>query len=150
MENWRRLTKFLSLTALTWICCASQFSPDAPVVDFRVPFFGDDGRRIWELSGARGVYVSESEVQVEGLKLEVFDPDDPAKIQTTIESTSATIDPRARIARGPDYLLISQPEGGFSVVGRQWTWDGNSRSVAIGDDARVTFHQPMGDVLVWE
>lgn len=129
--------------------CGQRIAPDAPVQNFILPAFGEDGYRIWELRGRQGIYISDAEIQVSGMTLYTFQPHDPVNPATVIESPSATLLPDQNEARGDDYLYITGEAQSYSVIGRGWHWrfiDGETR-ITVSSDTRVTLRQDFGSIL---
>ena len=65
-----RSSRFLSILVLGGLIGSlfGQMAPNAPVKNFRLPRFADNGYTQWVLQGARGIYDSEEQVRVEGME----------------------------------------------------------------------------------
>ena len=50
-------------------------TPNAPIQNFRLPRFADNGYTQWVLQGAQGIYDSEEQVRVEGMAMRVYTGD---------------------------------------------------------------------------
>ncbi len=135
----------LLITGLIWSDGLGQMEPDAPVRDFQLPRFGDDGYKIWDLRGRRGIYVNPDRIDVEGMRLRLFHPGDPESLQLQIESPRATIYPRENRAEGDGILLVLGPN--FSLSGTDWEWEGETDIIRVGANARVAFNEEITDIL---
>lgn len=121
-----------------------QLTPDAPLRHFRIPMFGEDGFKTWELRGVEGIYLSEGESEIVGLDLIVFSGDDRALVENRIRSPRARISMEQSLARGDSSIFVSGPN--FSISGEDWTWEGDDRKITVRRAARVTFDEEI-DIL---
>ncbi len=120
---------------------------DAPIENFRLPIFGEDGNRIWDLRGDKGILKDNGEIDVERMILRTFPPGEPTKPDLTIESPKAYIYPEENRAAGPGYLFLQASDESFAIVGRNWEWVNDERKIIIREEARVTFKQAFGSIL---
>ncbi|WP_309384570.1 hypothetical protein [Cerasicoccus frondis] len=126
---------------------AARTQIGAPIENFRLPIFGEDGNRIWDLRGDKGIYNESGEIDVERMILRTFPPGEPTKPDLTIESPKARIYPEENRAAGPGYLFLEASDESFAIVGRDWQWLNDKRTILIGEEARVTFKQAIGSIL---
>ena len=126
---------------------AQKMVPDAPVRNFKLPMFGEDGYKAWDLQGEEGLYISEQELEVQKMTLRVFAEGDPVTPQTLIQSPSATIFPSKSEATGKQAIYITERGGSFAIFGRDWTWNGETDTITIRRDARVTFRESLGSII---
>lgn len=122
---------------LSAIPLSGQMTPDAPILHFRLPFFGEDGYKTWELRGLSAEFSGEREVEVESAELVIFAGDERLHILNTIRSPLARIELDAGVARGPSSLFVTGP--GFEIEGRTWEWSSKQERLRVTDSARVTF-----------
>ena len=56
----------LRSTACLLSVCAlqAQMTPSAPVQNFRLPSFGENGYTQWVLQGGKGIYDSETQIRI--------------------------------------------------------------------------------------
>ena len=123
----------------------AQMEPDAPVKNFTLPRFGDDGFRVWSLRGQLGIYVSDSQIDVQGMQLRVFDSEDPEQLKLQIESPEATLHVQENRATGPGSLLVLAPN--YSIAGQNWEWEGDTDTIIVKQNARVAFSENLADIL---
>lgn len=114
-----------------------QMVPDAPIEHFRLPMFGENGYKTWELRGFRGHYLSEEEALVEGLELVVFSGDETVSEENRIRSPRARILLEEARAEGDSSLFVTGP--GYEIQGQDWSWDGAERKIIVRKDVRVSF-----------
>lgn len=144
-----RIAEKLSLVAIALFLAAAlsgqKMEINAPVEDFRLPAFSENGYKKWELRGEVGRRLETMLIAVTGMELRIYSGDETMTLENTIYSPEAMIDHDAGEAWGTDYLKI---EGaGFSVMGRDWHWYGAEDRIVVEEDVRVRFREDVGDIL---
>jgi len=125
---------------------SAQILPDgAPVLDFKLHGFGDDGYKIWELQGSRGLFLSEDLVEIIGMKLTLFGNGADARPGLTLESPVSTMRLSANSAGGEYGLHIRSDH--FFVDGERWQWNHQEKRIRIEEGVKVTFREKLGDIL---
>lgn len=114
-----------------------QMVPDAPIQHFRLPMFGENGFKSWELRGLKGHYLNADQALVEGLELVVFSGDEAMLEENRIRSPRAMIHFDTHRAEGESSLFVVGP--GYEIQGRNWTWDGVERKIVVREAVRVSF-----------
>jgi lipopolysaccharide export system protein LptA len=114
-------------------------TPDAPVKDFRLPRFGDEGYTQWVLQGAEGIYDSEAQVRVESMAMRVYSGDERMALELSMDSPSATL--RLKENRGYSDRSIEIVGANFKISGIGWEWSGETREIIVKEDTMVTFTQ---------
>lgn len=129
---------FLGIVLMTgtWNLLA-QMIPDAPIQHFRLPMFGENGYKKWELRGLKGHYHSEERALVEGLELVVFSGDEALEVENRIRSPKALIHLQESRAEGESSLFVVGP--GYEIQGRNWLWEGLERKIVVRESVRVSF-----------
>ena len=123
----------------------AEMTPNAPVENFRLPMFNEEGYRSWELQGTKGIYVDGTHVDVIEMNMRVFSGDEANEVQTEITSPDATVLLAENKAIGRNTILISSND--YTITGQNWTWDGDNDSFTIEGDVVVTFFEGIGDIL---
>jgi hypothetical protein len=145
----RSLRRFIATTAgalaLAGAVALAQISPDAPIRNFRLPFFENDGFRAWDLRGAEARARSPERVELVEMDLKVFRREPPGSIQVEIVAPHAVLRPALSEASGEDSIRIFNED--FEITGYDWTWHGRDNHVVIRRDVRVTFRAPLQDIL---
>ena len=139
----RRLATTAALFGGGWVLFA-QMVPDAPIQNFRLPMFGDNGYKHWELRGLKGHYYSEELALVEGLEVVVYSGDEAMWEENRIRSPKALIRLKESTAEGESSLFMTGP--GYEIQGRNWTWDGKQRKIVVREAVRVSFEGTV-DIL---
>lgn len=116
--------------------------PDAPVMGFKLPRFGENTYKLWTLEGKEGNYVSSKQVDIVDMLLTTFSGDESVALETRIESPEASVWIEQSKATGSKFIVVQGKD--FIIMGRNWEWDGSEKRVTINQDVRVTL---MGDSL---
>ncbi len=119
----------------------AQMVPNAPVKNFKLPRFGDDGFTQWVLQGERGIYDSEAQVRVEGMALRVYSGDERMALELSLDSPEATIRLQENRAFSEEPILIEGTN--FEISGTGWEWLGDPKEIRVAADSRVAFAQTI-------
>lgn len=139
-------TLLRSIVGLLCVCTLqAQMTPSAPVQNFRLPRFGDNGYTQWVLQGGKGIYDSEEQIRIEEMALRVYSGDERMALEMTMDSPEATLltkENRA-VSDGPITIVGSN----FKVSGVGWTWNGLTKEIEVKFDVVVEFTQGMAGML---
>jgi lipopolysaccharide export system protein LptA len=135
-----------SIAGLLCVCTLqAQMTPSAPVQNFRLPRFGENGYTQWVLQGGKGIYDSAEQIRIEEMALRVYSGDERMALEMTMESPEATLltaENRA-VSDGPIKIVGSN----FKVSGVGWTWNGLTKEIEVKFDVVVEFTQGMAGML---
>ena len=139
--------RFLVFLMIFFMGCWSlaQIQSGAPIRDFRLPKFGENGRLQWDLSGKTGIYRSAERVDVEGVQLRVFSDEDQPREIYKMESKLASIFPEQGRAEGSGSVYGSAEN--FVISGESWEWTASDDRLVIESDVLVIFKQELSDLL---
>jgi lipopolysaccharide export system protein LptA len=142
----------LSKTLLRSIACLlcactlqAQMTPSAPVQNFRLPRFGENGYTQWVLQGGKGIYDSAEQIRIEDMALRVYSGDERMALEMTMDSPEATLltaENRA-VSDGPITIVGAN----FKVSGVGWSWSGETKQIEVKFDVVVEFTQGMAGML---
>lgn len=142
------LSKLLlrSIAGLLCVCTLqAQMTPSAPVQNFRLPRFGENGYTQWVLQGGKGIYDSAEQIRIEEMALRVYSGDERMALEMTMDSPEATLltaENRA-VSDGPIEIVGAN----FKVSGVGWTWNGLTKEIEVKFDVVVEFTQGMAGML---
>lgn len=122
-----------------------QMTPNAPVRNFKVPNFGENGYTQWVLEGGKGIYDSEAQVRVEAMALRLYSGDARMALEMELESPKATL--RLQESRAFSAAPIRITGSSFEIEGRGWSWTGADKEIIVEHDAVVAFAQALADGL---
>ena len=136
---------FLLLTTVMILGLFAQIIPDAPVIDFKLPMFGENGYKIWDLQGDEGRYINAGRIDVINLKLRVYSGDESLKLDTTIECPKAIM--LIRRNRALSNASIRMLGSNYEIMGSDWIWEGSNRTLKVKKNVRVNFQDRLTDIL---
>ncbi|MGZ0655568.1 LptA/OstA family protein [Coraliomargarita sp. W4R72] len=143
-----RLSRFLSIYLL--VCLAvpllGQMTPNAPIKNFRLPRFGDNGYTQWVLQGAQGIYDSDEQVRVKGMAMRVYTGDERMAVELSMDSPEATL--RLHENRAQSDSAIEIVGANFKISGIGWEWSGETKEIVVKQDTIVTFTQGIAGAFV--
>jgi hypothetical protein len=119
----------------------AQITPDAPIRNFRLPMFGDDGYKSWELRGFEGVYLRDGAAEIIGMDLLVYRGGATLALDTRIRAPLAVIEFDAARAHGEATLQVDGE--GFAIEGRDWLWEGREQRITVREDVAVSFFESL-------
>ena len=123
----------------------AQILLDAPVYDFRMPMFGDNGYVIWDLKGSQCSYWGGERIEVKNLTLRLFSGDSTRSVTVAVSSPDASIFPdQRRAASGSSLHVVG---GNFEIVGKKWDWMGDDQTLWIRENVRMTISERITDIL---
>ena len=135
-----------SIAGLLCVCTLqAQMTPSAPVQNFRLPRFGENGYTQWVLQGGKGIYDSAEQIRIEEMALRVYSGDERMALEMTMDSPEATLltaENRA-VSDGPIQIVGAN----FKVSGVGWTWNGLTKEIEVKFDVVVEFTQDMAGML---
>ncbi|MGJ8654085.1 MAG: LptA/OstA family protein [Opitutaceae bacterium] len=123
-------------------------TPNAPVKDFRLPRFGDNGYTQWVLQGGKGIYDSPEQVRIEDMGLRVYTGDERMAVEMTMDSPEATV--LVTEHRAVSESTIEIVGANFKISGVGWTWDGKTKEIEVLYDTVVEFTQDISGTLSGE
>lgn len=121
-------------------------APNAPIKDFRLPRFGENGYTQWVLQGARGMYDSEEQVRVEGMAMRVYTGDERMALELSMDSPEGTL--RLQENRAYSESKIQIVGANFTISGVGWEWSGETKEIVVKFDTVVTFTQGIASAFV--
>lgn len=143
-----RSSRFLSILVLGGLIGSlfGQMAPNAPVKNFRLPRFADNGYTQWVLQGARGIYDSEEQVRVEGMEMRVYSGDERMALELSMASPEATL----RLLENRAYSdgAIEIVGANFKISGVGWEWSGETKEIVVKYDTVVTFTQGIAGAFI--
>lgn len=142
---------FFLVASTTTFCTHAQANEDkqadlsAPIYDFELPLFAEDGYKRWQLSGHEGRYLGNSRILVLLMHVQVFHEKKLNKTLLNLKSPEASIDLSTKQAKSPYALDI---EGkGFHIHGKNWVWSGPQKKIILQKEVKTTFDQALSSTL---
>lgn len=143
-----RFSRFLPTFLL--VCLTSsllgQMTPNAPIKNFRLPRFGDNGYTQWVLQGGQGIYDSEEQVRVVDMSMRVYSGDERMAHELSMDSPAATL--RLQENRAQSEAAIEIVGANFKITGVGWEWSGETKEIVVKHQSVVTFTQGIAGAFV--
>jgi hypothetical protein len=121
---------------------------NAPVKNFRLPSFNDDGHRTSLLRGGEARYISATQIDVLELNYTQFLGDGSTRSQNILLAPSASV-----LLQEKDRFVVSGREAvrlisdQLEASGRDWLYEHAAKKLLLRSEVRVIFRQPLGDIL---
>lgn len=123
----------------------TNFSTNAPILNFRLPTFTPKGNREWLVRGSEARILSQDLIDIRELTLTVFKGDATEHIDTMLLSPSARVQPSTAVATGDATIRVINDD--FEVTGLNWRYDHKQKRVSIAKDVHVVFKAELKDYL---
>jgi len=123
-------------------------TPNAPITNFKLPLFNDEGYRTGYLRGEQGIYVSDNEIRILGMELNQYSGDERDAVIGTMESPEALfrIDQnKRRSAAGPGSIKLENDS--FVLTGEDWIWQENGNQLVINKKVKIVIFDAIGNVI---
>lgn len=114
-------------------------TPNAPIKNFRLPRFGDNGYTQWVLQGGQGIYDSDEQVRVKEMAMRVYSGDERMALELSMDSPEGTL--RLQENRAYSEGEIEIVGANFKISGIGWEWSGETKEIIVNKDTVVKFTQ---------
>lgn len=123
-------------------------TPNAPITNFKLPLFNDEGYRTGYLRGEQGIYVSDSEIRILGMELNQYSGDERDAVIGTMESPEALFrldQNKSRSAAGPGSIKLENDS--FVLTGEDWIWQEKGNQLVINRKVKIVIFDAIGNVI---
>lgn len=143
-----RFLRLISFALLLSLChgLIAQMTPNAPVKNFRLPRFGENGYTDWVLQGDEGIYDSDEQVRVKKMGLRVYSGDERMARELTLDSPEATL--RLQENRAFSDSAIAIVGENFTISGIGWDWSGATKEIVVKANAVVKYTDGFSGALL--
>ncbi len=124
---------------------AAQLAPSAPVKNFRLPTFTDEGFRRTMLRAGEARLPDPARIELVEMELTLFTGLSDEGIDSMLAAPAATFLPEKLFASGPSTVRLERLD--LTVTGADWSYDHPARRLVINRDAHVILRAPIGDIL---
>ncbi len=124
---------------------APQVTATAPIKNFRLPTFTEEGHRHVMLVAEEARLPDPSRIDLKEMMLTLFTGDASEGIDSLLAAPSATFIPATLFASGSETVRLERSD--LTVTGADWSYDHPAKKVVIKRDAHVIFRSPLGDIL---
>jgi hypothetical protein len=125
---------------------STQISPDAPILNFRLPTYtAQGGFRAWLVRGSEARVLGPNDIDIKELTLTIFTGDARDRIETMILSPVAKVAPQGQVATGDSAIRVINDN--FEASGTGWRYEHKEKKVSIARHVRVVLHSEFKDLL---
>ncbi len=138
----------LALGLILFGVIAFAQTPNAPITNFKLPLFNDEGYRTGYLRGEQGIYVSDTEIRILGMELNQYSGDERDAVIGTMESPEALFrldQNKKRSAAGPGSIKLENDS--FVLTGEDWIWQENGNQLVINKKVKIVIFDAIGNVI---
>lgn len=143
-----RFSRFLTISFLICLTASlfGQMTPNAPIKNFRLPRFGDNGYTQWVLQGGQGIYDSDEQVRVKEMAMRIYSGDERMALELSMDSPEGTL--RLQENRAYSEGEIKIVGANFKISGIAWEWSGETKEIVVKQDTVVKFTQGIASAFV--
>ncbi len=145
MPPWTRFARFAFAAYAAAVYADDPIGTGMAVVDFELPLFNEDDQRSWSLRGDKGIYESEHQIRIQGMRVTQYSGDAEAKRIAILTSPDALFNVESTTANGPGELRVKTRE--FEIKGSDWVWRGDQKEITLNRSVKVVFFESVGDIL---
>ncbi len=117
----------------------------APVKDYTVSFFSEEGYPHVRVQGASADLRDPAHVKLGDMILTVFTGQADREIETVLIAPTAIVEPEPEVVSGPDTVRLERSD--LNLTGEDWSYEHRERRVHIRRNARIVFNAPLADLL---
>ena len=135
----------LAASMLTVSAQDSRVSTSAPVKDYAVSFFSDEGYPRVRVVGASADLSDTTNVRLTGMALILYSGLADRSIDTSLEAPIAILKPEPELVSGPDAVKVVRPD--IELEGHDWSYDHQEQHIQIRRQVRVVFKTQLKGLL---
>ncbi|WP_157837127.1 LPS export ABC transporter periplasmic protein LptC [Geminisphaera colitermitum] len=124
---------------------ATDVRASAPITQFSLPLFNDEGQRLSILVAAEARVITPDHITATDMILTRYNPDEGNTIDTTLVSPSAEAFIKEQRVRGDSTVSITRPD--FQATGADWSYNHKDQRITIGRDVHLVFKAEIQNIL---
>ncbi|MDR0353384.1 MAG: hypothetical protein LBI02_08570 [Opitutaceae bacterium] len=124
-------------------------STSAPVKNFRLPAFNEQGHRTSLLTAGESRYISPEQIDVIRLDFAIYPGDGTTRVETRLTAPTASFflkNTAAPRASGKESVRLVH-ENEIDATGEDWAYDHGQKKLWINKNVRLVFPVPLQDIL---
>lgn len=118
-----------------------QISAPAPVKNFSLPFFNDEGHRTLLVRGNEAILTDPRKPQFADMTVTIFAREAANQVESVLLSKAATVDTTTRVIEGTDAVRFVRDD--IEVTGEAWRYEHSARRIVIQRNARVVLRAEL-------
>ena len=143
-----RFSRFL--TGILILCVTaplySQMTPIAPIKNFRLPRFGDNGYTQWMLQGEQGIFERDEQVSVKEMAMRIYSGDERMALELSMDSPEGILSLQEN--RGNSESPITIVGANFKISGIGWEWSGDTKEIIVKQETAAEFTQGIAGAFI--
>ncbi len=124
---------------------APRLASTAPVKNFRLPTFTDEGFRRTMLRAGEARLPDPARIELVEMELTLFNGHADEAIDAMLAAPSALFLPETLFASGAETVRLERLD--LTVTGADWSYDHPARRIVINREAHVILRAPIGDII---
>lgn len=134
-----------ALATATLASAQPKVAASAPIKNFRLPTFNEEGFRHLMLRADEARVPSTERIDVVEMELTLFTGHADEQIESMLAAPAATFFPAKLFVSGDQSVRLERSD--LTVTGSDWSYDHNAKKVVINRDSHVIFRSAIGDIL---
>ena len=143
-----RFSRFLTVPLIFCVTASlySQMTPVAPIKNFRLPRFGDNGYTQWMLQGEQGIFERDEQVSVKQMAMRIYSGDERMALELSMDSAEGILSLQEN--RGYSESPITIVGANFKISGIGWEWSGDTKEIIVKQDTVAKFTQGIAGAFI--
>ncbi len=125
-------------TASRQACAAGRDTKMLPgtVSNFELPNFDENsGIKEWELFGDKATYISDEHIDIDNMKLNLFEGKETPVLKAVMTSPNAQVNAPKKAVTSLDKIFVKGDA--FDLSGKKWKWDGDKKFIEIFSNVKI-------------
>jgi hypothetical protein len=122
-----------------------RVSSPAPVLNFSLPVFNDEGYHTLLVRGHRASLRDPSRIELADMTLTVFAGDPARTVESVLLSPRAVVYPEQERVEGPGPVRLVRDD--VEVTGADWSYDHAAKKILINQRTRIVFQASLSNLL---
>lgn len=124
---------------------SGMFVDGEPILNFKLPVFGDAGTRKMYFQGKEGVFEGKEKLHVKGMVLKIFDEKAPYGLEMAVYSEKAMVVLDTEDVYSDEKLEVESPR--FILKGEKWHWNGREKKMVIEKNVKIDFKLSLESLI---
>lgn len=137
----RIITLLFFAAALALPAQTPQISAPAPVKNFALPFFNEEGNRTLLVRGNEAILTDPRKPRFADMTVTMFARGTVNQVESVLLSKASTVDTTTRVIEGTDAVRFVRDD--IEVTGEAWRYEHSARRIVIQRNARVVLRAEL-------
>lgn len=143
-----RFSRFLTVPLIFCVTASlySQMTPIAPIKNFRLPRFGDNGYTQWMLQGEQGIFERDEQVSVKQMAMRIYSGDERMALELSMDSAEGILSLQENLGYSESPITIVGAN--FKISGIGWEWSGDTKEIIVKQETVAKFTQGIAGAFI--